>query len=70
MPTSKDKAWLLQRLERRAKDARQAQLTSLKMWLTAYPDAEYLAKIHGEAAAVYERAILEVKAADPESKDK
>lgn len=60
MPTKKDKSWLLQRLDRRAKDARQAQLTALKMWLTAYPDAEYLAKIHGEAAEVYERAIVAI----------
>jgi hypothetical protein len=58
MPTKKDKSWLLQRLDRRAKDARQAQLTALKMWLTAYPDATYLAAVHGEAAEVYERAIV------------
>jgi hypothetical protein len=62
MPTKDDKSWLLQRLERRAKDARQAQQTALTMWLTAYPDAAQLGKIHGEAAAVYERAILEITA--------
>lgn len=62
MPTKKDKSWLLQRLDRRAKDARQAQLTAVKMWLTAYPDATYLANVHGEAAEVYERAILAITA--------
>jgi len=70
MPSKKDRAWLLQRLERRAKDARQAQLTALKMWLTAYPDAKHLAEIHGEAAAVYERAIIAMTLPDTELTDK
>jgi hypothetical protein len=69
MPSKKDRSWLIQRLERRAKDARQAQLTALKMWLTAYPDAKHLAEVHGEAAAVYERAIIAMTVTDEEPTD-
>jgi hypothetical protein len=69
MPTKKDHTWLIQRLERRAKDARQAQGDATRLWLTAYPDAQYLAKIHGEAAEVYARAIVAITTLDVEPTD-
>ena len=67
MLTDKDRSWLRGRLERRAKDARQAQADMLRIWLNAYPDAQYLADVHAEAASVYERALtaLNTESAEP-----
>lgn len=55
-----DRSWLRGRLERRAKDARQAYASVMRIWLGGYPDAHYLAEAHAEAAAVYERALAEI----------
>lgn len=56
-----DRSWLRGRLESRARDSRQAQASVLKLWAQAYPDAPYLASIHAEVAAVYERALAELE---------
>ena len=54
--------WLGGRLDRRAKDARQAEQNALRLNPEGYPHAARLAAVHAEAAAVYERAVAEVLA--------
>jgi len=52
--------WLGGRLERRARDARQAEADARRLSPDGYPHAERLAAVHAEAAAVYERAVADV----------
>lgn len=53
--------WLEARLERRARDARQAETYTRAMHPGGYPQAQRLAEVHAEAAAVYERALTAVR---------
>jgi hypothetical protein len=55
----KDRFWLRERLERRAKDARQAEENARRMHSGGYPDAQYLADVHARVAAVYEQAVAD-----------
>jgi len=52
--------WLGGRLERRARDARQAEADARRLSPEGYPHAERLAAVHAEAAAVYARAAADV----------
>lgn len=53
--------WLGGRLERRAKDARQAETAIRTMDPKGYPHAQRLANVHAKAAEIYEQAVEEVK---------
>ena len=59
-PTIAGLKWLGGRLERRARDARQAEADARRLSPDGYPHAERLAAVHAEAAAVYERAVADV----------
>ena len=54
--------WLRVRLRQRAKDARQAQKSVENLHGGGYPDAKYLAEIHGKAADIYEQALAALDA--------
>jgi hypothetical protein len=56
----KDRFWLRERLERRAKDARQAEEYARRMHSGGYPDAQYLADVHARVAAIYEQAVIDM----------
>ena len=53
--------WLEGRLESRAKDARQAEQNARGFDPNSYPASQRLADVHATAAAVYERALADVR---------